>query len=174
MLTYKRHSLNNLSFIDLFAGIGGFHYALSSFGAKCVYASEWDEPAQQTYFNNFNLVPDGDITKVNEKDISPKTNKNTPPPAQKKRYYKKKSPAENSQDSSAPDITKKGRKPKETKREKPCLLEYIEEKEREEARTHGSVAYKYKPLPVKRLLLTLYWNIIDRYLPAYCLGNKVT
>ena len=69
MLTYKRHSLNNLSFIDLFAGIGGFHYALSSFGAKCVYASEWDESAKQTYFNNFNLVPDGDITKVNEKDI---------------------------------------------------------------------------------------------------------
>ena len=52
---------------------------------------------------------------MNEKDISPKTNKNTPPPAQKKRYYKKKSPAENSQDSSAPDITRKGRKPKETK-----------------------------------------------------------
>lgn len=56
-------------FIDLFAGIGGFRIALEEFGGKCVYTSEWDKPAQQTYFANFGEIPDGDITKVDEKNI---------------------------------------------------------------------------------------------------------
>lgn len=61
---------NNLkTFIDLFAGIGGFRLALESFGMKCVYTSEWDSFAQETYCVNFGEVPDGDITKVDEKDI---------------------------------------------------------------------------------------------------------
>lgn len=68
MITAK-FTLSKYKFIDLFAGIGGFHYALSSFGAKCVYASEWDEYAQKTYWQNFGIVPDGDITKVEESNI---------------------------------------------------------------------------------------------------------
>jgi DNA (cytosine-5)-methyltransferase 1 len=42
-----------IRFIDLFAGIGGFHLALDSLGAKCVFVSEWDEPARKTYRHNF-------------------------------------------------------------------------------------------------------------------------
>lgn len=64
---YKK--LNNYKFIDLFAGIGGFHYALKSFGAECVFASEIDKKASDIYKINHNLKPFGDITKINEKDI---------------------------------------------------------------------------------------------------------
>ncbi|MBU0627624.1 MAG: DNA cytosine methyltransferase [Nanoarchaeota archaeon] len=59
----------NLKFIDLFAGIGGFRIALEKHGAKCVFTSEWDKEAQKTYSENFGEVPQGDITKINEKEI---------------------------------------------------------------------------------------------------------
>lgn len=61
--------LHNYTFIDLFAGIGGFHYALGSYGAKCVFASEWDKYATETYATNFGIMPYGDITKISEKEI---------------------------------------------------------------------------------------------------------
>lgn len=61
--------LKGLRFIDLFAGIGGFHLALKSFGAECVFASEWDKYAQQTYYANFGMMPAGDITTIHEKEI---------------------------------------------------------------------------------------------------------
>lgn len=41
------------TFIDLFAGIGGFHTALHSVGAKCVFASEWDKNARLSYEANY-------------------------------------------------------------------------------------------------------------------------
>lgn len=53
-------------FIDLFAGIGGFHQALHEAGGKCVFSSEWDKHAKETYFENYGLVPFGDITKFTE------------------------------------------------------------------------------------------------------------
>jgi DNA (cytosine-5)-methyltransferase 1 len=53
-------------FIDLFAGIGGFHQALHEAGGKCVFSSEWDNHAKETYFENYGLVPFGDITKFTE------------------------------------------------------------------------------------------------------------
>lgn len=65
----KLKILNKLSYIDLFAGIGGFRLALDSFNANCVFSSEWDKYAQQVYTNNFGEKPHGDITKVKEIDI---------------------------------------------------------------------------------------------------------
>ncbi len=65
----KKNDKNISTFIDLFAGLGGFRLALEDFGMKCVYTSEWDKPAQDVYEQNFGDRPDGDITKVNEKSI---------------------------------------------------------------------------------------------------------
>lgn len=65
-------------FIDLFAGIGGFHLAFHNAGAECVFASEWDKEARKTYEENLASVsPDlfssgnfvGDITKVEKSSI---------------------------------------------------------------------------------------------------------
>lgn len=69
MIHINTPSLSSYTFIDLFSGIGGFHLALNSFGAKCVYACEWDKFAKQVYTNNFNITPDDDITKVKEDNI---------------------------------------------------------------------------------------------------------
>lgn len=52
----------SFTFIDLFAGIGGFHGALSALGGKAVYASEIDKNAAGIYTSNWGLIPDGDIT----------------------------------------------------------------------------------------------------------------
>ncbi|UBZ15794.1 DNA cytosine methyltransferase [Flagellimonas marinaquae] len=58
-------------FIDLFAGIGGFRIAMQSLGGKCIFTSEWDEKAKQTYQANFGEVPFGDITKEETKKFIP-------------------------------------------------------------------------------------------------------
>jgi DNA (cytosine-5)-methyltransferase 1 len=52
----------SFKFIDLFAGIGGFHAALEALGGECVYASEWDKNAASIYERNWGFKPDGDIT----------------------------------------------------------------------------------------------------------------
>jgi DNA (cytosine-5)-methyltransferase 1 len=58
-----------LKFIDLFCGIGGFRSALDALGHKCVFSSDNDPHAQETYALNYNEVPDGDITKVSAQTI---------------------------------------------------------------------------------------------------------
>lgn len=67
-----------LKFIDLFAGIGGFHLAFHCLGAECVFASEIDEAARKTYTHNFqNFLPqlfdsgfyNSNITEILPKDI---------------------------------------------------------------------------------------------------------
>lgn len=55
--------------IDLFCGIGGFRLAMEDCGVKCVFSSDIDVFAQQTYAANFNEIPQGDITKIEAKDI---------------------------------------------------------------------------------------------------------
>lgn len=55
------------TFIDLFAGIGGFRLAMQANGGKCVFSSEWNKFAQATYAANFGEVPYGDITKEETK-----------------------------------------------------------------------------------------------------------
>src|SRR5690606_4723110 len=67
--TKSNKALKDYKYIDLFAGIGGFHLAMNHFNAECVFASEWDESAAQVYEKNFGLIPKGDITQINEKDI---------------------------------------------------------------------------------------------------------
>ncbi len=57
------------TFIDLFAGIGGFRLAFQELGGKCVFSSEYNYFAQKTYEANFGEVPFGDITKIDEKEI---------------------------------------------------------------------------------------------------------
>ncbi|OQC44121.1 MAG: Modification methylase HpaII [Bacteroidetes bacterium ADurb.Bin028] len=57
------------TFIDLFAGIGGFRLAFQSLGGKCVFSSEIDKYCQKTYEDNFGEKPNGDITQIDEIDI---------------------------------------------------------------------------------------------------------
>lgn len=61
----------DFTFIDLFAGIGGFRLAMQEHGGKCVFSSEWDDAAKQTYFENYGEVPFGDITKPETKALIP-------------------------------------------------------------------------------------------------------
>ena len=61
--------MKKFKFIDLFAGIGGFHIAMEQLGGECVFASEIDTKAREFYNNNFGMMPDGDITKIDEKNI---------------------------------------------------------------------------------------------------------
>lgn len=59
------------TFIDLFAGMGGFRLAMQAQGGKCVFSSEWNAYSQKTYFANFGEVPFGDITKESTKSYIP-------------------------------------------------------------------------------------------------------
>lgn len=65
----EKRLLEGMTFIDLFAGLGGFRLALESLGAKCVYSNEWDEPVRKVYAKNFGDIPEGDITQVDERLI---------------------------------------------------------------------------------------------------------
>lgn len=77
-ISKKTKKNSKIKIIDLFAGIGGFHYAFHNAGAECVFASEWDAPARKTYEHNLSKISPklfktgnfvGDITKVKPTDI---------------------------------------------------------------------------------------------------------
>ena len=71
MFTYNNTDqiLQGFTFIDLFCGIGGFHSALSSLGARCVFASDIDKYAKEVYEKNYGLRPHDDITEIPVEDI---------------------------------------------------------------------------------------------------------
>ncbi|MBW2334091.1 MAG: DNA (cytosine-5-)-methyltransferase [Deltaproteobacteria bacterium] len=58
-----------MRFVDLFAGLGGFHLAARQLGGECVFASEINPKLQSTYEANFGIKPSGDIKKINPKDV---------------------------------------------------------------------------------------------------------
>ena len=53
--------MTGLRFVDLFAGLGGFHQALTGIGHRCVFASEVDPTLASLYERNFGIKPAGDI-----------------------------------------------------------------------------------------------------------------
>lgn len=61
--------MKKFTFIDLFSGIGGFHFGLSQLGGKCLLASDIYEKANETYFTNWGIKPIGDISQVKTEDI---------------------------------------------------------------------------------------------------------
>jgi DNA (cytosine-5)-methyltransferase 1 len=58
-----------MKFVDLFAGLGGFHLAAKQLGGECVFASEINPKLQTTYKANFGIEPAGDIRKIDPKDV---------------------------------------------------------------------------------------------------------
>lgn len=61
--------MKKFKFIDLFCGIGGFHQAMEALGGECVFASDIDADCRKTYEDNYGIKPEGDITKIDAKDI---------------------------------------------------------------------------------------------------------
>lgn len=70
-IPYPSPKKHTFTFIDLFAGMGGFRIAMQKQGGKCVFSSEWNEYAQKTYMANFGETPFGDITKEDTKKYIP-------------------------------------------------------------------------------------------------------
>ena len=60
-----------IKFIDLFAGIGGIRLPFDELGYECVFSSEWDKAACDSYEANFHERPHGDITKISAEEIPP-------------------------------------------------------------------------------------------------------
>lgn len=56
-------------FIDLFCGIGGFHQALNKLNHECVFACDIDKNCREIYEKNYNIKPEGDITKIDIETI---------------------------------------------------------------------------------------------------------
>lgn len=67
--SWDNSQLNKFTFIDLFAGIGGFRIAAEQNGGRCVFSSEWDKNSCKTYSVNHYDIPQGDITKILETNI---------------------------------------------------------------------------------------------------------
>jgi DNA (cytosine-5)-methyltransferase 1 len=66
---YPLNKHNAFTFIDLFAGIGGFRQAFQNVGGRCVFSSEWDEKAKKTYNDNYGIIPYGNIRNIPAREI---------------------------------------------------------------------------------------------------------
>jgi DNA (cytosine-5)-methyltransferase 1 len=60
-----------IRFIDLFCGIGSFHYSFKKLGWECVMSCDIDKAAKETYLTNYGVNPLGDITEIEPKQIAP-------------------------------------------------------------------------------------------------------
>ena len=72
LFSENKHLVQNtviFTFIDLFAGIGGFRLAMQNLGGKCVLSSEIDEYAIETYEKNYHIKSAGDVKKIDINDI---------------------------------------------------------------------------------------------------------
>lgn len=67
--TVKKYEQQNIKFIDLFCGIGGFHLALKDLGCQCVLACDIDKKCRETYLKNFGIEPVSNIKDIDEKKI---------------------------------------------------------------------------------------------------------
>lgn len=65
----KSLSTDGFRFIDLFAGLGGFHVALTRLGGEGVFAAEWVSSLADLYEQNFALKPQGDISQIDPTTI---------------------------------------------------------------------------------------------------------
>lgn len=70
-IVFPKPANPKFTFIDLFAGIGGFRIAMQRNQGECIFSSEWDKMAQKTYYANFGEIPFGDITKPETKKWIP-------------------------------------------------------------------------------------------------------
>jgi DNA (cytosine-5)-methyltransferase 1 len=60
---------HDLTFVDLFCGIGGMRLSSEQAGCECVFSSDWDKYAQQTYAANFGETPVGNIREIDSSSI---------------------------------------------------------------------------------------------------------
>lgn len=72
-INFNPKSKPDFTFIDLFAGIGGMRLGFESAGGACVFSSEFDRHAQDTYFENYGEYPFGDITKIANEETGDKS-----------------------------------------------------------------------------------------------------
>ena len=61
--------MNELKYIDLFCGIGGFHQALSNLNCQCVLACDNDKSCQENYKDNYDMIPVNDVKTIDPSQV---------------------------------------------------------------------------------------------------------
>jgi DNA (cytosine-5)-methyltransferase 1 len=70
-ITQQEPKIKTVKYIDLFCGMGSFHYSFQKLGFQCVMASDIYKSAQENYFNNYNIDVLGDICDIEPLSIEP-------------------------------------------------------------------------------------------------------